>query len=57
MDDPAGAAPSGANYADAGALVADMQRLGGANSAEWGSTKITYDLVPVGGLRRRWWRR
>jgi len=54
VDDPAGAAPSGASYADAGALVADMQRLGGANSAEWGSTKITYDLVPVGGLRRRW---
>jgi hypothetical protein len=41
--------PAGADYADAAALVADMQRVGGNNTSEWGSVKITYDIVPPDG--------
>ena len=41
--------PAGTNYADANGLVADLQRLGGANSTEWGTSKVTYDIVPSGG--------
>jgi hypothetical protein len=41
--------PSGTNYADANALVQDMQRLGGANAADWGTAKITYDIIPAAG--------
>ncbi len=41
--------PSGRNYADAPALVADLQRLGGAGSTEWDTKKVTYDIVPAAG--------
>lgn len=41
--------PTGTNYADAQGLVQDLQRLGGANGNEWGTSKVTYDIVPAGG--------
>lgn len=41
--------PSGSAYRDADALVSDMQRLGGANAADWATAKVTYDVVPATG--------
>lgn len=41
--------PNGTDYADAAALVADMQRVGNNNTSQWGSAKITYDIVPAAG--------
>lgn len=41
--------PTGTNYADANALVQDMQRLGGANAADWGTAHINYDIIPAAG--------
>ncbi|HYZ63521.1 MAG TPA: caspase family protein [Acetobacteraceae bacterium] len=39
--------PAGSDYADAAALVGDMRRLAGANANDWGSTKLTYDIIPA----------
>lgn len=41
--------PTGTTYADANALVQDMQRLGGASAADWSAAKVTYDIIPAAG--------
>lgn len=41
--------PAGSAYRNAEALVADMQRLGAANNADWAAAKVTYDIVPAAG--------
>ena len=41
--------PGGAAYADAGALVGDMQLLGSASPNDWAASKLTYDIVPATG--------
>ena len=41
--------PTGTSYADASALVQDMQRLGGANTSDWATAKVTYDIIPAAG--------
>ncbi|MBV8914649.1 MAG: caspase family protein [Acetobacteraceae bacterium] len=41
--------PGGTDYADAGALVGDMRRLGAASPNDWAASKLTYDIVPPAG--------
>jgi hypothetical protein len=41
--------PQAVSYADAAALVTGMQKLGGANTGDWATSKLTYDIVPATG--------
>ena len=41
--------PAGQSFATPQALIAGIQQLGRASTAEWATTKITYDIVPASG--------